>query len=475
MKQTVDRFIDRNGLIKKGDTVLVATSGGPDSIGLLHYLLSKAETWHLDVYALHVEHGLRGESSIEDMTFVKQFCVENQIPYFIEQVDVRDYAKKHGLTTQAAARKCRYAYFEKKMKELNAQALAMGHHGDDQVETMVMRQVRGARDGLRGIPVRRSFTQGNIIRPFLCISKDDIIDYCSYNGLSYRVDESNNELNYTRNRFRHHVLPFLKQENPKVHERFQQQSEWLKEDGDYLLHLTEEKIAQAVLKKRSGEIVLSISDYLNMPIPLQRRGFHLILNYLSIDENQVETLSVHMNAFLDLLQHEHPSGSLNFPGDLFVRRSYDTCVLSVREKEEGSPKEKKAWQLSVPGIVPFNEGKITASVLQSSAKRNDNASMWSFAGKFHELPLPLTVRSRQKGDRISPIGMKGSKKVKDLFMDKKVPRHLRDRWPVVVDQKDRIIWIPGLARSSVALVTDQTQDVLFLKCELDAEFFGEGK
>ncbi|MBM7097956.1 tRNA lysidine(34) synthetase TilS [Bacillus sp. H-16] len=471
MKRTVDQFIQRHRLIQEGNTVLIAVSGGPDSIALLHYLLEKRMVWNLRLVALHGEHGLRGSDSVEDMTFVKAMCVEFGIECVTEKLNVKNYIDEHSCSVQEAARECRYYFFERMIARFKADVLATGHHGDDQIETMVMRQVRGAGSGLGGIPVTRSLGGGKLIRPFLNVSKDDILLYCEENGIPYRTDHSNEEDKYTRNRFRKQVLPFFKEENPNVHQRFQSQSEWLHEDDSYLTGLAEEKLSGVITERTKKSIMISVKAFLDMPIPLQRRAFHLILNYLSIDNIRVQALSIHRKVFIDLLVQANPSGHLDFPGDLFVERSYDVCLFSTERDTKETEGDKVDEQLPVPGMVTFKRGKIKASVQEND--RAGAGSLWVFKSDPGHLPLPLTVRTRKNGDRVVPKGMTGTKKLKDLFIDKKVPRHLRDSWPVVTDREDRIIWVPGIVHTETGSALPKKDKMLYLECELDDDSFRE--
>ncbi|WP_026688676.1 tRNA lysidine(34) synthetase TilS [Alteribacter aurantiacus] len=471
MKRVVDQFVLRHQLLLPEKTVLVAVSGGPDSMALLHYVMEKKEEMDLCVIALHAEHGLRGKESESDMSFVIERCRNYDIECVTEKLDVKAYVQEYGASVQEAARVCRYDFFERTMRAHDGDVLAMGHHGDDQIETMIMRQVRGAGAGLKGIPVKRTFAGGFLVRPFLNVSKENILAYCKEHRLPYQVDLSNEEDKYTRNRFRKRILPFFKEENPNVHERFQSQSEWLHEDEAFLTDLAKERLSDVILEQNEKQIRLSVKGFLDLPIPLQRRGFHLILNYLSIKDDHVPSLSVHKRAFMDLLVQEHPSGHLDLPGDLFVDRSYDHCLISTEAITADIDEDMLEKRLPVPGMVMLKKGMIKASV--SPYKPDHRRGLWVLQCNLLDLCLPLTVRSRKPGDRVFPKGMTGSKKMKDIFIDKKVPRHLRDTWPIVTDAKDRIVWVPGLVHTVYGSATSNIGEVLYMECELDDDPFRE--
>ncbi|SDZ66293.1 tRNA(Ile)-lysidine synthase [Evansella caseinilytica] len=456
MNQTVNDFIEKHRLIAEDDHLLVAVSGGPDSMALLHFLTASAKPIR-QISVCHVEHGLRGESSIGDLHFVQSYCGEKNIPFYFSRPDVNKCKKERGMSTQEAARACRYEYFEQLMKKLKASKIALAHHGDDQVETVLMRQVRGSLSGLKGIPVQRPFAGGQMIRPFLCVEKNGILQYCSKNRIPYRKDESNESDVYQRNRFRK-ILPFLKQENPKVHEVIQRQSEQLEAEDALLQQLAEEALKEAVVSKTEQLVILKVKHFLNIPIALQRRCVHLILNYLSQDVGQ--RLSVrHQDDILALLRKDLPSGSIHLPKGLRVEKSYDQCFFSTEDTvQPEAPDEKK--QIPIPGMVRLKQGKIVASLSENDEESAADPSV--FLADIRALSTPLFVRRRKPGDRIAQLGLKGTKKVKDIFIDEKIPKHDRQRWPVIVDHADNILWLPGVRRSNIALVHENSEQILKL-------------
>ena len=456
MIQIIEDFIASHELVVKGDHILAAVSGGPDSIALIHYLNDRyMGNCHLSV--AHVEHGLRGKESIEDMEFVEEFCKKWSIPFYSHQPNIGKLKKEKGISTQEAARMARYSWFQTLMPTISANKLALAHHGDDQIETILMRQVRGSLAGLAGIPVKRLLGNLSIIRPFLCVEKKDILTYCKEKGLSFRIDQTNETNTYQRNRFRKKILPFLKEENPKVHEAFQRQSEWIKEDNDFLQSLAETEIKTAVSSQKLDEISINIQSFLQIPIALQRRGVHLLLNYLSEDIGNLVTAK-HLDSVVSLLKKDSPSGILHLPKGVRVEKSYNDCVLSLRNPSVHVPLE--IIEIPIPGMVPLKKGKITSSIVKEAVYRKEKNAV--FTADLNKLSIPLFIRSRQEGDRISPLGLNGSKKLKNLFMEEKIPKADREQWPVIMDKNGKVIWVPLLKRSNIALLTENTEDVLML-------------
>jgi tRNA(Ile)-lysidine synthase len=442
MEQQVEEFIKRHSLLEPGKKVVVGVSGGPDSLALLHLLWSMKEEKGISIIAAHLDHMFRGEESEEDMKYVVDFCQKRGIECETAQINVSLYQQEKGIGAQVAARECRYQFFTDVMEKVGASCLALAHHGDDQIETILMRMVRGSTmTGYAGIRAKRPFGGGVIIRPFLSVDKEQILAYCQQHDLKPRMDQSNEKEVYTRNRFRRHVLTFLKEENAQTHKQFQSYSEKLLEDAQYLEELTVQAMNK-VMKREKEEIILRRDEFLQVRKPLQRRGIQLILNYL-YKEIPPSLSSVHVDNLLTFLEREQPSGVLHFPGGLKVVRSYNDCLFTFR-RQESSP---YTYPLKIPGCVSLPEGRQIICEIhnQLSVETGGNDSLVLDACK---LTLPLVVRTRKNGDKITIKGMKGTKKVKDIFIDEKIPLAKRDTWPIIEDGSGRILWLPGLKKSA---------------------------
>ncbi|MCY8026742.1 tRNA lysidine(34) synthetase TilS [Bacillus sonorensis] len=442
--KSIEEFMKKNDLSFDDATIIVGVSGGPDSMALLH-ALKRMIPGSASLIAAHVDHMFRGLESEQDMRFVKDFCKAEGTLCEALQINVQKYAAEKNLNKQAAARECRFRFFKDQMEKHHATYLALAHHGDDQIETMLMKLAKGTVGlGLAGIrPVRR-FGEGWLIRPFLDLAKEDILQYCKANHVPFRTDPSNNEDDYTRNRFRHHVLPFLKEESEDVHKRFQSVSESLTEDELYLQALTKDKMNTVITNKSSSCIEINVESLLALPLPLQRRGVQLILNYLY--ENVPTAFSSHhIKVFLEWIAKKDPSGSLDFPNGLKVIKSYHTCLFTFHRLQC----ENISYQYEISGADEEDLMLPGGFSLHVSKQGEDRALNGNdvFATSPQQVHFPLYVRTRQKGDRIKLKGMNGSKKVKDIFINEKVPLSKRDSWPIVTDADGRIIWIPGLKKS----------------------------
>lgn len=439
----VEAFLERHSFTLNNKRIVVGVSGGPDSLALLYYLLGKKQTNNLFIVVAHIDHMFRGEESFSDAMFVKDFCSICNIPFEMVQVDVQDLMARTGKSAEIAAREVRYDFFSKIMEQYQCTHLALAHHGDDQVETVLMRLTRGSTGKARaGIPFQRPFQSGFIFRPFLSVTKEEITHYCEQKHLIPRIDSSNEENIYTRNRFRHKILPFLKEENPHVHEHFQRFSEELQSDEEYLQELAVQRMNKVMTLRKTDHITIDVNQFREMPKPLQRRGIQLILNYLY--KQRPESLSAtHIDQIIALLNESYPSGKLDLPARLKVIRSYLSCHFQF----DLISSQPYRFDLSDQGTLYLpGGGEVTFTYVHDPTPQRTE-----YTALFHEhlVHMPLIVRTRIAGDRMSLKGIKGSKKLKDIFIDRKIPVQQRDTWPVIMDQEGRIIWLPGLKKSAI--------------------------
>ncbi|WP_075979842.1 tRNA lysidine(34) synthetase TilS [Bacillus massilinigeriensis] len=452
----VEKFLHYKQFHIENSRILVGVSGGPDSLALLHFLWKHRTQWNLDIFAAHLDHMFRGEESYGEALFVRDFCEERNIPFEMKQVNVPKYMEQTGLSLEIAARNCRYQFFEEVAEKLHIDYLALGHHGDDQVETILMRLTRGSTGKARaGIPFLRPFKSGFIFRPFLCLNRREIEKYCTDNHLDPRRDPSNESLLYSRNRFRHQVLPFLHKENPHVHLHFARFSDELISDEDFLQELTVQEMSKVMKVRSQGKIVISIEEFLKIPMPLQRRGIQLILKYL-YKEKPASLSAIHIDQVFLLISNPHPSGILDFPNGLKIVRSYDECHFNVQLQEV----QPYCIEISKPGfyLLPNGSKLIMEFVDDIQEDKDLNTLLLKLEGT-----LPIIVRTRKNGDRMTLKGMNGTKKIKDIFIDKKVPVHERNAWPIVTNHSNEIVWIPGIKKANLPVNGESANRYILLK------------
>jgi hypoxanthine phosphoribosyltransferase len=437
LEKKVDHYLMSQGLDLTNKGVVVGVSGGPDSLALLYYLWTRREKWNLSIVVAHVDHMFRGKESFDEAKFVEDFCCKHGIPSEIKHIDVPSIIAETRKNPQVASREARYQFYKELMEKYQYPFLALGHHGDDQIETILMRLTRGSTGIARaGILFSRPFDNGKIIRPFLCLTRDEIEYYCKQKQLEPRRDPSNEKNVYSRNRFRKSVLPFLKTENPQVHNHFQRFSEEVQCDEELLQELTVQKM-NTVTRKDKGKITLDIKMFTTMPMPLQRRGIQLILKYLY--KERLGILSViHIDQIFSLIKNLQPSGKLDLPNHLTIIRSYNQCIFQFEENES----EPYYYEIRDSGTIHLPNGDELSVDFSKADFQGEHMIL-----NGDEIVLPLIIRTRKKGDRMTLKGMSGTKKIKDIFIDQKIPIQKRNQWPIVTDSEDHILWVPGIKKS----------------------------
>lgn len=442
MKNKVMAFIKNNRLLTKNSTVLAGVSGGPDSLVLLHFLKSIRKEWKLRIIAVTIDHQLRQEGSKADVRYVEEICKDWGITCISTSIDVPAYKEEKQLGTQVAARKLRYKFFQEQMEANKAEYLALGHHADDQVETMLMELMRAAdAAAFKGIPAKRNFAGGFIIRPLLAASREEILTYCNEKGISPRFDPSNEETKYTRNYIRKYILPLIKEKNPNIHTTVQHLSSTLQADEDYLQNQTENMVEDIVnYHPEERKVSFPVNVFQSYPYALQRRAFHLILNYLYLQIPK-DLSYTHEEYFFSLLHTEKSNIRIDFPSQLKLEKSYDTLLFYFSHT---IPQDRSFHQtLEIPGIISLPNGAFVRTEMVEAYANTDEHTYICSAG---QIKLPLHIRTRKPGDRMTWKGLQGSKKLKDIFIDAKVPVKDRDVWPVITDDNGEILWLVGLKK-----------------------------
>ncbi|WP_410512975.1 tRNA lysidine(34) synthetase TilS [Paenibacillus sp. BR2-3] len=474
MNGLVDTVLDaaaEHGLWSPHDTIVVAVSGGPDSVALLRILHEiSLNRMPLNLVCAHVNHGFRTESR-EEAEFVRGMAEELGLPFELAVFDIPAYMKESGLGAQEAARKKRYQFLTDTAHQYRASAVALAHHADDQAETVLMRLLRGSGlSGLAGMRWKRTEKKVELIRPFLRINKTALVELCHSHGYAYAEDASNLQVKYKRNAVRLEVLPFLERYNGRLSQSLTQLAEIAGAEDEFM-EASAVKCFQELVRNTQGKYALERASFATVPSALQRRLIKLILNYLSadypgVDFNKIE--AVRRGALQD-----HPTTwSLDLGGGLTCVRQYDTLLFSSKPPQQQAG---YTYRLSFPEsrLILVEIGKVlTMTVLEreSFLVPGEGSGKMSAWFDVHELVFPLTIRSRQPGDIIKVMGLNGSKKVKDIYIDDKIPSSERSFIPLVCDGLGNIVWIPGIRRSIHAAVGRQTKAVLLLSLnEMDQE------
>jgi len=495
----VESFIKRRRLLVPGDRVLVGVSGGPDSLALLHLLTRLAEAWGLSLHVVHVNHGLRAEAA-DDAAFVEAVGREWDLPVTVAAVDV-GAERRRGESIQQAARRVRYRVFAETAAAFGASRIALGHHADDQAETVLMRFLRGAgAAGLAGMRPRR----GRYIRPLLEVTRAGIEAYCQSFGLKPRRDPSNLSRRYLRSRIRYELLPLLAREyNPNIGAVLARTAALLRDDDDLLEALALKAYRRMTAEEGSADVPsageLPLEELRRLPLALARRVVRRHLAAFGV--NLAAVTADHVAAILGLLD---AGGAVTLPGGTTVRRrglwliveqaggtaagaaalraarAATTAEAGATTAEAGAapaggaadpqPGAAVVRELAVPGRTEVPELGIVmeAEIVEPPVSRELAADPKGIGGPGqaimdweHVVP-PLVVRTWRPGDRLAPLGLGGTKKVQDIFVDAKVPAHKRASVPIVADGEG-IVWVCGLRLAARVSVGDGTQRILRLR------------
>lgn len=434
-------YIKKHHLLDGGDHILVGCSGGIDSLVLVHFLKMNAQAFGIKVAAVHVNHMLRGEESGEDRNFTEETCRRWEVPCFSRNIPIPEILEMNGGNKQQVCRDERYAYFQEVMMAQGVQKFATAHHADDQLETVLMAGMRGSlQSGSFGMPLRRPFGTGELIRPQFAVTKEEICDYAKCHGIVHREDSSNAEPVYTRNRIRKALVPLMKKEEPAVSAHFVELAETLQEDQRFLEQLAHVEVRK-IVHWTNGELHLSAERFRNGALALQKRMVLILLNYLYNEQPVLITRQL-AEQVQNAMKGSAGTVNLHLPHNYRMTRQYDAVFFSRHPVNPATVQAATAitgdWTAEVKGfrykLVPLQ-----------LAHKEENAVFWYFTASAHDR---MVIRARKPGDRIQLAGMQQPKKVARLMIDEKVPVRERENWPVIATEKDEVLLIPGLRPSS---------------------------
>ncbi|MDQ6420714.1 tRNA lysidine(34) synthetase TilS [Paenibacillus sp. LHD-117] len=465
----VAREAAERGMWKDGDKIVVAVSGGADSMALLHLLHALAGPRRLRIVAAHVNHGFRGEESEAELALVRAYAERLGVPCETAELNLATYIEENRLNLQAAAREKRYAFLHRIAEQYAAASIALAHHADDQAETVMMRIIRGAGlGGLSGIPVKRSENNVELIRPLLRMNKSDLLRYCEEQGIPYCTDSSNLERHYFRNQVRLDILPYLSRFNPQLPLSLQRLAEVAGEEDDFLAGEAG-RLFGSIVQADQGEYAVRCNELWGLHVALQRRLIKLILSYLSQDTENIS---------FDGIERMRFAAAPDAPSTW--RMDAGSGVRCLREYES------MRWLKAPLAGMDRNPGSYSYEIREGMAYLNAESAGWTFMFQWldpeadgqrkavsrgealfdaSQLSFPLRIRNRRPGDRIQVLGLNGSKKVQDMFVDEKIPPSGRESYPLLCDAEGRLLWIPGLRRSAHALAGENSRKLLHIKAQ----------
>ncbi|MBI4378163.1 MAG: tRNA lysidine(34) synthetase TilS [Nitrospinae bacterium] len=464
--------IKKYNMILEGDAVLIGVSGGIDSITLLYSLYFLRDDLKCSLMVAHANHGLRGEESDREADFVSGIADELKLPCVIEKLNVLEYMAERGLSKQAAARELRYDFFKRAANRLSASKIALGHNADDQAETILMRLLRGS--GMRGIAGIGAVRDNRVIRPLIETSRDEITDFVREKGLRYVEDSSNIELYYLRNKIRLKLIPLLKQEyNPNITGTLKENAEIIRDEDEFLESYCLSIIPDIVISESKGLIELDTSKLKALHIAIQRRILRAAVK--KVKGNLLRISALHIDDILNSINKGFSGKSLNLPDGIRVFYEYDKLKL-FRESEVAEEAEIIFdIPLKIPGetILSMPSFKFKTEIIssvpspQSSPPRGEGQGEGYFGMKnrytaffnMDKIEGELRVRNRRSGDIFHPSGIQGSKKLKEFFIDEKIPRRERDHIPLVVSG-DTILWVVGKRVTDTGRVDNDTKKIL---------------
>ena len=430
----IENFI-QNIDIDNDEYIIIGVSSGPDSMALLHMLQNNLKC---KLVCAHINHNVRIQSD-EEERYLKEYCKQYNIIF--ESTKIKTYSKNNF---ENEAREKRYQFYEKILKKYNSHNLFLAHHGDDLIETIFMKIIRGSNlEGYAGIKTYSYLENYKIIRPLLSLTKDDIIKYNKKHKIKYYIDDTNENTQYTRNRYRKYILPLLKKEDKLVHLKFLKYSNILQEYDNYINYEIEQKINNIYKNNQ-----IDISN-LNKEHPFMKKN--IIFYILSqIYENKANIIKE--KNILDILKmttDNKPNYTINLPKNYIAKKEYNHIYIE-RKKEKNINSYKKELQ-------KFNQIDDMIIELVDNIETNGN-NICRLNSK--NINLPLYLRNKKEGDYIEVLGLNGKKKIKDIFINSKIPKDKRNTYPILVDSKDNILWIPNIKKSKYNVKKDDFYDII---------------
>ena len=449
--------IAQHRMTMPGDRVIVAVSGGPDSVCLLDVLNRLSQELEINLVVAHYDHGLRKNEDEFETQLVRDIAASMGIPFEVEKAPAM---LKDSPSLEERARDARYAFLEKIRNKYGAQKIAMGHNLNDQAETVIMRLFRGSGpSGLSGIPPVRD---NIIIRPLIEIRRDEIIEYLKSRGLPFANDSSNSNKKHLRNRIRLELMPMLLEYQPRLFEHLGTVSNIIRDEDEFLESMASEWIKSNSTEAENGDISVTVSSIKNLAAPLKNRVIRNLLK--QVDGNIYPMEYDHVVSVLNLLNNEQPQCSIDLPNGITVKKIYDRLNFSLESEDQYTE-----YSYLIKGHGTYILDAVGQTLMLEEI---DNIpDMLRAADPFtayldaDRVEFPLTARNFRPGDRFVPLGMKGHKKIKNFFIDLKVPSEKRASTPILTCG-DKVVWVCGIRIDERFKVTPETKKILKITIHL---------
>lgn len=457
MQKKVLSFIEQYHMIEEGSSVLAAVSGGADSLCMLIILQELQKEKQFELKAVHVEHGIRGKESQEDAIFVENFCKMHKIPCKVYHCKAADYAKEQKMTLEEGARTLRYGYFEEAAKELGVDRIAVAHNQNDCAETMLFHLARGTGlKGLCGIPPVR----GKIVRPLLCVDRKAIEDYLTAKGQNYCTDATNIELEYTRNKIRHQVLPALEEINSQCVPHMNQTAALAGEALELLEELTE--LAKEKFTRRDASGLCIHQSVLAEKLVIQKALLHLVLGEISMSSRDIS--GIHIKQLQELFEKQ-VGKELHLPYGVEAVRTYTGIILN---KSKAEPELlQQVWEIK-PGetlIIPEYKCRIVARLMEAMPQDQEiPKKLYTKWFDYDKIKNSMQLRTKREKDFMVISADGKRKRLKNYLIDEKVPRSEREHVLLLVDSA-HVVWAIGYRISEDVKVTEHTKKILEIQVD----------
>ena len=456
MYNLIKNNIFNMNLIARGDNILLALSGGPDSVFLFHNLRKLRETLSFNLYASHINHMYRGKDAMHDEEFVRKLCDKYGIKLFVKRKNATEYAKELKVTEEEAGRVLRYDFFKENLKEVGGGKVALAHNLNDQAETVLQRIIRGT--GIDGLSAM-SFEKDNLIRPILNVSRDEIMNYLHENNYEYCIDITNTQDIYGRNKIRLNLIPYLEQNfNPNIQSSLYRMSETMERDKKIIEKYIEVKFKEVLKDKSDLRIAMELNLLKTFDIGeiarIIRRGIE------ELKGNTVNIEMKHIDNAINLISSGKTGKQLNLTDGFTIEISYDNFIIN-KTVEIVSDFEYNIVLNRINHIDEINK-TLFATVADIEDMSEVNIKDKEIISVDYDLIKgSLVARNRRPGDSMIPCGMRGSKKIKDIFIDLKIPKEERESKLIIADDEN-IIWLEGYRindKYKVSTVTKKTLNI----------------
>mgnify|MGYP001290601962 FL=1 len=447
----IKKNISENSIIDEKDRILVGLSGGPDSIFLLYILHNY---FNNQLIIAHINHKLRGVDSDLDEKFVRTISQKLKIPLYVIREDIRKLSNENKKSIEEVGREVRFSFFDKTLKVENFNKIALGHNLDDNVETILINFIKGSgTKGLIGIPEKRD----NIIHPIINIKKEEILKFLEENKIEYRVDKTNFEIDFLRNKVRNYLLPIIEKEfNKNFKEKILSLSNILKVEDRFLDNLVE-NIKNDLMEFEDDFIKIDNKKFQKLDLSLKRRLIRKAIDYFNRDLREYPL--EHIDKVISL-ENKKTGKEIELPFNLIAVKDKNKIIIEKKGVEIPN------FYIEIPdiGLYELAGMKIELTLVEKISKVKD---IFTSFFDYDKIEFPIKFRKPKFGEKFKPLGLKEEKKIQDFFVDNGIPKSVRWNLPILLDKKDDILWIVGVRISDDYKVTNLTKRVICIKITLE--------